>query len=106
MQIGLVPLPDNEWNKHKFIMKTAQYMALGIVPVGTPMASNTEVIRHGENGFLAATDDEWFEYLTILVKDSELRNKMSTAAVEDARTKYSLEANTSKIISAFKAALD
>lgn len=106
MQIGLVPLPDNEWNKHKFIMKTAQYMALGIVPVGTPMASNTEVIRHGENGFLAANDVEWLEYLTILVKNSELRNKMSKAAVEDARTKYSLEANTSKIISAFKAALN
>ncbi len=106
MQIGLVPLPENAWNKHKFIMKTAQYMALGIVPVGTPMASNTEVIRHGENGFLAATDAEWLEYLTILVKDSELRNKMSVVAAEDARTKYSLEANTSKIISAFKAALN
>jgi len=75
------------------------------VPVGTPMASNTEVIRHGENGFLAATDAEWLEYLTILVKDSKLRNKMSTAAVKDARAKYSLEANTEKIISAFKAAL-
>ena len=106
MQIGLVPLPENSWNKYKFIMKTAQYMALGIVPVGTPMASNTEVIRHGENGFLAATDDEWLEYLTILVKDSNLRNKMSAAAVEDALAKYSLEANTAEIISAFKAALN
>lgn len=37
MQIGLVPLPDdNPWNPYKFIMKTAQYMSLGIVPVGTP----------------------------------------------------------------------
>jgi len=105
LQIGLVPLPENSWNKYKFIMKTAQYMALGIVPVGTPMASNTEVIRHGENGFLAATDAEWFEYLTILVKDSELRNKMSVKAAEDARAKYSLEANAPKVIEAFRAAL-
>jgi len=105
MQIGLVPLPDNSWNKYKFIMKTAQYMALGIVPVGTPMASNTEVIRHGENGFLAATDAEWIEYLTILVKDSKLRNKMSRAGVEDAAAKYSLESNRSKIIAAFRSAV-
>lgn len=101
MQIGLVPLPDNGWNKHKFIMKTAQYMALGIVPVGTPMASNTEVIRHGENGFLAGDDSEWVKYLTLLVNDSELRNKFSLKAVEDAQNKYSLKANTPKIIEAF-----
>jgi len=106
MQIGLVPLPENSWNRYKFIMKTAQYMALGIVPVGTPMASNTEVIRHGENGFLAATDEEWVEYLTILVKDPKLRNTMASAAVTDALAKYSLEANRSKIIAAFRSAVN
>jgi glycosyltransferase involved in cell wall biosynthesis len=105
MQIGLVPLPENSWNRFKFIMKTAQYMALGIVPVGTPMASNTEVIRHGENGFLAPTDGDWVEYLTILAKDSKLRNKMSREAAADAQAKYSLEANRTKIIEAFRAAV-
>jgi glycosyltransferase involved in cell wall biosynthesis len=106
IQIGLVPLPDNGWNKHKFIMKTAQYMALGIVPVGTPMASNPEVIRHGENGFLAANDDEWVEYLSLLANDEALRRSFSKQAAEDAKNKYSLRANTSKVIEAFQAALN
>ena len=105
MQIGLAPLPQTVWNERKFIMKTAQYMALGIVPVGTPIASNPEVIQHGENGFLAGSDKEWVEYLTILVKDSKLRNKMSVRAAQDAKAKYSLEANASKVIEAFRAAL-
>lgn len=105
IQVGLVPLPDVSWNKHKFIMKTAQYMALGIVPVGTPMASNPEVIRHGENGFLAATDDEWVDHLTTLVKDDKLRANLSAAAARDAKEKYSLEANTPKIIEAFRNAV-
>jgi glycosyltransferase involved in cell wall biosynthesis len=105
LQVGLVPLPDVAWNRHKFIMKTAQYMALGIVPVGTPMASNPEVIRHGENGFLAANDDEWVEFITTLVKDDKLRNEMSAKAAREARAKYSLEANTPKIIEAFRAAV-
>lgn len=105
MQVGMVPLPVNDWNKYKFIMKAAQYMALGIVPVGTPMASNPEVIRHGENGFLAATDEEWVEYLTILVEDSELRQKMSLTAAKDAQARFSLEANAPKVIAAFRAAL-
>lgn len=105
IQIGLVPLPENSWNDYKFIMKTAQYMALGIVPVGTPMASNPEVIRHGENGFLAEKDEEWVEYLTLLAEDSNLRNSMSRQAAQDAQENYSLEANAQKVIEAFSAAL-
>lgn len=105
MQVGLVPLPDVPWNRYKFIMKTVQYMALGIVPVGTPMASNLEVIKHGENGFLASSDDEWIEYLSTLVQDEALRHRMSKRAAEEAKAKYSLEANASRIVEAFKAAL-
>ncbi|HLA96666.1 MAG TPA: glycosyltransferase family 4 protein [Pyrinomonadaceae bacterium] len=106
MQIGLVPLPDNAWNRYKFIMKTAQYMALGIVPVGTPMASNPEVIRHGENGFLAGNDEEWTEYLMLLASDSELRMRLSENAAKDAESHYSLNANAAKVIEAFKFAAD
>lgn len=106
MQIGLIPLPNVEWNKWKFIMKTTQYMALGIVPVGTPMSSNPEDIQHGVNGFLAETDEEWVECLTTLVENSELRNKMSRQAAQDAKQRYSLEATAPKVIEAFRAALN
>ena len=106
MQIGLVPLPENPWNPYKFIMKTAQYLALGIVPVGTPMASNPEVIEHGVTGFLASTDEEWIEYLTLLARDHNLRNEMSRKGAIEARKKYDLESNRSKIIAAFRAAMN
>lgn len=106
IQIGLVPLPNHPWNPYKFIMKTAQYMALGIVPVGTPMASNLEVIRHGENGFLADTDSDWVEYIRALVRDDSLRARLSAEAARDAEAKYSLNANREKVIEAFRAALN
>lgn len=106
MQVGMVPLPVNEWNKRKFYMKTAQYMALGIPPVCTPMGSNPEVIEHGRTGFLADTMDEWIKYLELLIRDSSLRQEMSHRAAEVAQAKYSLEANTEKVIEAFRAALN
>lgn len=105
MQVGMVPLPVNEWNKRKFYMKTAQYMALGIPPVATPLGSNPEVIEHGVTGFIARSDDDWVKYLELLVKDHELRIRMSHAAAAAAK-KYSLEGNTAKIIEAFRAALN
>jgi hypothetical protein len=49
MDIGLV-LPDNEWNRRKFPMKVAQYMALGR-PRCEPPRENPDVIPHGVDGF-------------------------------------------------------
>lgn len=106
MQVGMVPLPVNEWNKRKFYMKTAQYMALGIPAVATPLGSNPEVVQHGTTGFLADSDAEWVEYLALLIKDHDLRLRMSQAAAQQAKEKYSLVGNTPKIIEAFQAALN
>ncbi|MBA3323694.1 MAG: glycosyltransferase [Pyrinomonadaceae bacterium] len=105
MQVGLVPLPVNEWNKRKFYMKVAQYMALGIPPVCTPLGSNPEVVEHGQTGFLADTDEEWIEYVELLVRDAELRREMAARAAREAQAKYSLAANAPKIVEAFRAAV-
>ena len=102
----MVPLPVNEWNKRKFYMKTAQYMALGIPPVATPLGSNPEVIEHGVTGFLADSDDDWIKYLKLLIENEDLRLSMSYRAAETAKAKYSLEGNSEKIIDAFRAALN
>jgi len=106
MQVGMVPLPVNEWNKRKFYMKTAQYMALGIPTVATPLGSNPEVIQHGVTGFLADSEQEWIDYLHLLITDHGLRRRMSHAAAQVAKEKYSLEGNTQKIVEAFQAALN
>ena len=106
MQVGMIPVPVNEWNKRKFFMKTAQYMALGIPPVCTPMGSNPEVIEHGRTGFLAATDEEWVEHLSLLVSDGDLRREMAVRAARVARERFSLEANAPKVVEAFRAALN
>lgn len=106
MQVGMVPLPVNEWNKRKFYMKTAQYMSLGIPPVATPLGSNPEMIEHGVTGFLADSEAEWIMYLKQLIEDHELRLSMSRKAVEAAKDTYSLEGNAEKIIAAFRGAMN
>ena len=87
-------------------MKTAQYMALGIPTVATPLGSNPEVIQHGVSGFLADSEEEWVKYLHLLITDHELRLRMSHEAAKAAHERYSLEGNTGKIIEAFRAALN
>ncbi len=51
--IGIKPMPDDPWARGKCPMKELQYMALGIPTVCSAVGTSAEVIRDGENGFLA-----------------------------------------------------
>jgi glycosyltransferase involved in cell wall biosynthesis len=105
LDVGLVPLPDSPWNRRKFYLKVAQYMALGIVPVATPLGSNLEVIEHGRTGFLASTGEEWLAHLETLVAEPELRAEMSSRAAELAHRRFTLAANAEALVDAFRSAV-
>jgi glycosyltransferase involved in cell wall biosynthesis len=102
--IGLVPLPDNEWNRRKFNLKVAQYMALGIVPVATPLGSNPDIIDHGVDGFLASTTAEWTGHLETLVRDGPMRSAMAERAARKAQTTFTLRAQAGAVTEAFSSA--
>jgi glycosyltransferase involved in cell wall biosynthesis len=77
--IGIMPLQDNLWTRGKCGFKILQYMGVGIPAVASPVGINTELIRHGETGFLAADAEAWQEALLTLAVDPNLRHRMGTA---------------------------
>jgi len=102
--IGIMPLPDDEWAKGKCGLKGLQYMALEIPTIMSPVGVNTEIIQEGVNGFLADTESEWFKKLSLLIDDKELRCKLGEEGRRTVLDKYSVIANKYKYLSIFEAA--
>jgi glycosyltransferase involved in cell wall biosynthesis len=89
-QIGVMPLPDSEWARGKSGLKLLQYMAVGIPAVASTVGVNQEIIKSGENGFLAVTSNDWCMHLLSLCRDVELRRCMGSAARRTVEEHYSL----------------
>lgn len=103
IEIGIMPLPDDEWAKGKCGLKGLQYMALEIPTIMSPVGVNSEIIQDGENGFLATTEEEWVDKLSQLIDNATLRKKMGEAARETVRQKYSVQANKALYLHSFQA---
>lgn len=101
--IGLYPLPDEEWVYGKSGLKAIQYMALGIPTVATALGANFRIIENKQNGYLIKPNDyqEWEVKIEKLFNDAELRKKLGTAARKTIVTKYSIDANKEKYLTLF-----
>jgi glycosyltransferase involved in cell wall biosynthesis len=102
LDIGIMPLPNDEWAKGKCGLKVLQYMACGVPVVASPVGMNQEIIRDGDNGFLATKDDEWLEKLTLLLRDEALRRKLGREGRKMVEDRYSLKLWGPKVASLYK----
>lgn len=100
LDIGIMPLPDDEWTRGKGGYKLLQYMAIGIPCVASPVGINTELVQEGLNGLLAKNEEEWIDKLSRLIEDKELRQEMGKKAREIAVERYSFGAATPVLIAA------
>ena len=99
--IGIMPLPDDEWAKGKCGFKGLQYMSLEIPTIMSPVGVNTEIIQNGQNGFLASNEKEWIETLSSLVENPELRKQIGSAGRKTIEQKYSVNSYKDKYVQYF-----
>jgi L-malate glycosyltransferase len=90
--IGVYPLPDEEWVLGKSGLKALQYMAAGIPTVATAIGAIFRIIQHKENGFLVNSEIEWKQCLIQLLSDPDLRNVIGKKAASTVERNYSVHA--------------
>jgi glycosyltransferase involved in cell wall biosynthesis len=89
--IGIMPLWDSVWTRGKCGYKILQYMGVGTAVVASDVGVNNQIIRPGENGFLARTQDDWINSLTALIENPGLRRDFGFRGRELVEKQYSLE---------------
>jgi glycosyltransferase involved in cell wall biosynthesis len=95
--VGIMPLPDNPWERGKCGFKLIQYMACGKPVVASPVGVNREIVVDGVNGFLASSHDEWVRALERLKSDPELRKAMGTNGRRMVEEKYCLQVTAPRL---------
>ncbi|MBT9138962.1 MAG: N-acetyl-alpha-D-glucosaminyl L-malate synthase [Syntrophomonadaceae bacterium] len=102
LDIGVAPLIDDGWGRGKCGLKVLQYMGIGIPCVSSNVGVNAEIIVDGVNGFLAGTESEWIEKLSLLIEDKTLRRRLGAAGRRTVEKDFSLKENAPKLKSILK----
>jgi glycosyltransferase involved in cell wall biosynthesis len=88
--IGVMPLPDDEWARGKCGYKLLQYFAAGVPAVASPVGITPELI--GENRGLVARDrTQWLDALEALARDALARREIGLHARAFVESQYSYE---------------
>lgn len=99
--IGVYPLPDDEWTKGKCGFKAIQFMACGVPVIASPVGVNRDIVDDGVNGMLAPTAQAWVDNLRALIDDVGLRRRLGDAGRQTIERHYSLAVNGPKVVAVF-----
>ena len=88
LDVGIMPLVDGPFERGKCGYKLIQYMACGLPVVASPVGVNRQIVKHGENGFLAETPAEWAKALLTLLADVDLRERMGRTGRQVVEREY------------------
>ena len=94
--VGIMPMPDDDWARGKGAFKALQYMAMGVSTVASAVGANRDVIEHGRNGLLAVSDRDWVECISRLVDNADLRRDLGAAGRRTVEERYSMKRSAEK----------
>lgn len=92
IDLAVIPLRDNRFNRCKSNIKYLEYGICGIPGVFSDLRPYRESVTNGTTGILVMDDDEaWFDAISSLVDDPVYRESIASQARTEVLERYSLE---------------
>ena len=87
--INLIPLqPANPFCDAKSPLKYFEAALVGVPTVAVANPTYKELIRQGENGLLAHSEDEWAAHITLLANNADLRAHLGAQARQECVARF------------------
>ena len=93
IDIAIAPLEQNLFSEAKSNIKFIESAMLEIPLIASPLKEFSNVIKSGENGYIADTQADWENALIELIENHEKRKEIGKRAKETVLNLYSQEAN-------------
>ncbi len=104
--IGIMPLPDDEWSRGKCGLKGLSFMACGVATVMSSVGVNVDIIEDKINGRLAVDEEDWLKILCELIENKEERKRLGDAGRLRVEARYSTTVLKPIYLECFKRVLD
>ena len=101
IDIGLMPLKNDQWTKGKCGFKALQFLSLGIPIVASPVGINESIVKLSKGGYLAGDEKEWIDGLTVLANTVQKRIEMGKSGFDFIKKNYSVESNRNNFLGLF-----
>ncbi|MCY3814630.1 MAG: glycosyltransferase [Gammaproteobacteria bacterium] len=89
--VNLIPLESNAFCDAKSPLKYFEAALTGTPTLAVRNPLYADLIEHGRNGLLAATDDEWQDGIAVLASDPGRRRELATAAREQCQDRFHVD---------------
>lgn len=99
--VGVMPLPDEPFERGKCGFKLIQYMACGIPTISTPLEANLKIDR-GNGNLFAETQEDWYNSFVKIYQEREKYKMIGIKNIATVKEHYSIQANADIYISIFK----
>jgi glycosyltransferase involved in cell wall biosynthesis len=100
--VGVMPLNNGPWEQGKCGYKLIQYMACGKPVIASPVGMNKAIVKHGWNGYLANTKEEWQWAINTILANPQMAKEMGANGRKLVEEKYSVQINVDKLADIFR----
>jgi glycosyltransferase involved in cell wall biosynthesis len=100
IDVGVMPLEDNRYERGKCGYKLIQYMAAGRAVIGSPVGVNAQIVTP-ECGLLATSVEQWANAIVALGRDPERRAAMGRAGRARVERHYARDVAGARLVRLF-----